>query len=59
MSDYVGNGDWCYYCRTYYSAEYLTTVVMTNEENKAVCDDCLRGLENAKIYSYDWEGKNE
>lgn len=39
MSDYVATGDWCYYCRTYYSAEHITYQLFTDGA-KPVCKDC-------------------
>ena len=55
MSDYVATGDWCYYCRTYYSEENITPVLMTNDEKRAVCDDCLRGM----TYTKKWRVSND
>jgi len=40
MSDYVATGDWCYYCRTYYSAEHIAYQLFTDNKLEAVCKEC-------------------
>ena len=44
MSNYVANGDWCYYCRTYYSAEHITYQLFTDGKSEAVCKECEEWL---------------
>lgn len=39
MSEY--NGDWCYYCKTFYSEDQGKRAQFTDETMKFICLGCL------------------